>query len=194
MQALTLNGEPRMIVPIHAASGLCGICSDGRRVFVSDMDLHKVHVLTLTNERRRAVHAARDRQEALQRESLRAGTGVAGARRREDDRPSTAASIRDAEEHAAIDEAVAHERRVKEVQRDLALRRAGSAPPGAPLLRVLGLRAHAPKADVMQAVRLALRLLHPDRSMNIPLRGSAKGQQLEAAFKRINALKDDVLG
>ncbi len=51
VQVLTLNGEPRMIMPIHAAAGLCGICSDGRRVFVTDIDLHKVHVLRLTGER-----------------------------------------------------------------------------------------------------------------------------------------------
>ena len=41
-------------------------------------------------------------------------------------------------------------------------------------------------------MRRALRLLHPDRSMNMPLKGTPKGRQLEAAFKRVNNLSDEV--
>ena len=67
-----------------------------------------------------------------------------------------------------------------------------SAPPHAKLPRVLGLPATASKADIMQGVRLALRLLHPDRAMNVPLRDTPKGRQLEAAFKKVNNLKDDL--
>lgn len=35
-----------------------------------------------------------------------------------------------------------------------------------------------------------MRLLHPDRGLNVQLRGTSKGNSLEAAFKRVNNLKD----
>ena len=91
---------------------------------------------------------------------------------------------------AGAEEATNQERKAKEAQRDLMLSRVLSAPSNAKLSRILGVPLEATLPELMQAVRLALRLLHPDRSMNVPLRHSAKGKQLETAFKRINALKD----
>ncbi len=199
-----------MIMPIHAAGGLCGICSDGRRVLVTDIDKHKVHVLRLSNERRSVATAARDAQEAAMREELyarqngpsgaRGSSGGSGSVSRSgvpaSDRGRTAGRGGESVSHggaaSAADEAEAQERKIKETQRDLALHRALSAPHSAKLPRVLGLPANASKEDVMQGVRLALRLLHPDRSMNIALRDTLKGRQLEAAFKRVNNLKDDL--
>lgn len=52
VQVLTLVGEPRAILPIHAADGLCGIVSDTRRVFVSDLNLHKVREASTPPHRR----------------------------------------------------------------------------------------------------------------------------------------------
>ena len=54
---------------------------------------------------------------------------------------------------------------------------------------MLGLREAASPSEVMLAIRLAMRLLHPDRSINLPLKGTPKGRQLEAAFKRVNNLE-----
>ena len=77
----------------------------------------------------------------------------------------------------------------KEAQRDLILQRVRSAPPRASPHRMLGLREGAGDSEVMLAVRLAMRLLHPDRSINLTLKGTTKGRQLEAAFKRVNNLE-----
>lgn len=190
-----------MIMPIHASGGLCGICSDGKRVYCTDIDLHKVHVLRLSKERRRtAAQAARDMEEAQLREQLQAGgstgkgkattAGGGGGATASD--PTAANGEEDDAEVLAEIEAAAAARKAKEQQRDLALKRVLSAPVGARVHRVLGLRADAPKAELTQATRLAMRLLHPDRSMNLPLQGSAKGRQLVAAFKRVNNLSDEL--
>ena len=54
---------------------------------------------------------------------------------------------------------------------------------------MLGLREGAGDSEVMLAVRLAMRLLHPDRTINLTLKGTTKGRLLEAAFKRVNNLE-----
>ena len=187
VQVFTLNGEPRMIMPIHEACGLCGICSDGRRVFVADMDKHKVHVLRLMNERKAASHTARESMEARLRQQLTGG----GESNSSGGKDCTAAAAAAAAAAASEETAGAQERRAKESQRDRVLQRVASGG-NAKIHRVLGLPATAPRSEVMQAVRLALRVLHPDRSMNLPLKGTQKGKQIEAAFKRVNNLKDDL--
>ena len=193
VQALTLNGEPRMIIPLHAAGGLCGICSDGRRIFVTDIDRHKVHVLRLTNDRRAAAQVVRDQEEAGQRAALRSHCGgFDGREGGSAGKVAAGATDGGAVETSATTSAAAQERKAKETQRDLALQRAFSAPANSTIHRVLGLPTAASRAEVMQAVRFALRLLHPDRGINLALRGTAKGKQLEAAFKRVNNLKDDL--
>lgn len=141
------------------------------------------------------------RAEARRRQELRTGaTAAAAASNRADssaqndaaarltDRPTAAAAADDDE--AAADDGAAMERRAKEVQRDRAMRRVLSAPALASPQRALGLPAEAAEHEVMQAVRLAMRLLHPDRGMNLTLRGSPKGRELENAFKRVNNIKD----
>ena len=77
----------------------------------------------------------------------------------------------------------------KEAQRDLILQRVRTSPPRASPQRMLGLREAASPSEVMLAIRLAMRLLHPDRSINLPLKGTPKFRQLEAAFKRVNNLE-----
>lgn len=193
VQALTLNGEPRMIIPLHAAGGLCGICSDGRRIFVTDIDRHKVHVLRLTNDRRAAAQVVRDQEEARQRAALRSDCGgFDGREGGSAGKDAAGATDGGAVETSATTSAAAQERKAKETQRDLALQRAFSAPANSTIHRVLGLPTAASRAEVMQAVRFALRLLHPDRGINLALRGTAKGKRLEAAFKRVNNFKDDL--
>ena len=49
----------------------------------------------------------------------------------------------------------------------------------------------AGEAEVKHAIRLAMRLLHPDNSINIALKGTIAGGRIEAAFKKVNNLKDD---
>ena len=132
------------------------------------------------------------------REQLRNGAGVPPSsqvktRIAGDARKSDGAALGGAEAANAAsstDEAMTQERRAKEAQRDWMLSRVLSAPQNAKLSRILGVPLEVTRPELMQAVRLALRLLHPDRSMNVPLRNSTKGRQLETAFKRINALKD----
>ena len=196
VQVLTTNGEPRMILPIHAASGLCGICTDGvrssSRVFVTDMDLHKIHVLRLTHDRRAmAAGAARDAErEAKLRDQLRRGAGAVGA---DDPNPPGVGGGETEDPNKVLHEQNAEEeRKAKTSQRDRLLQRVSTSPPHAGLHRVLGLPHHADRPEAMQAVRLALRLLHPDRGMNLPLKGTVKGKALEAAFKRVNNLKDNL--
>lgn len=93
-------------------------------------------------------------------------------------------------DEGALDAAAVHERRAKEAQRDRAMRRVLAAPASAGVERVLGLPRDASDAEVMQAIRLAMRLLHPDRSLNLGLRDTPAGRNLEAAFKKINNVKD----
>ena len=182
VQALTLLGEPRIILPIPAALNLCGIVSDGARVYVSDMDLHKVHVLKLWHSTPDA-QAEQAMREAAMREELT--------------QPSASHS-KDAGGHLEMGMHQLHlqaeaerQAEAKSDQRNVAVRRVLSAPRQAGIHRVLGLHAAATDDEVMQSIRLAMRLLHPDQHLNLPLRGTTEGQRLEAAFKRVNNLKDE---
>ena len=176
VQVLTLNGEPRIILPIPSAGGLCGICTDGRRVFVSDIDKHKIHLLRLTSGRKTAATTARDADEAQQRQELRTrsrgGGGGGGISRAAGKNPSNSdlvgADDVGATDAGSADAAATLERRAKEEQRDLALRRVLGAPSSAKLARVLGLPSHASPSELMQGVRLALRLLHPGKRGTVP--------------------------
>tara|TARA_B110000046_G_C12675013_1_gene266150 strand:+ start:175 stop:378 length:204 start_codon:yes stop_codon:yes gene_type:complete len=56
---------------------------------------------------------------------------------------------------------------------------------------MLGLHPTASVGEVKHAVRLAMRLLHPDRSINIGLKGTEEYRRIEAAFKKVNNLKDE---
>ena len=38
--------------------------------------------------------------------------------------------------------------------------------------------------------RKLLRLLHPDYSINLPLKGTGRHERIEAAFKKLNGLRD----
>lgn len=53
----------------------------------------------------------------------------------------------------------------------------------------LGLPASASDAEVDSSVRKLLRLLHPDYSINLKIKGTRKQQRIEAAYKRLNGLR-----
>ena len=58
----------------------------------------------------------------------------------------------------------------------------------------LGLEASATDAEVASTVRRLLRLLHPDFSINLASKGTRRHQRIEAAFKRLNGLRDEAEG
>ena len=161
----------------------------------------KVHVLRLSNDRRAATaQTARDHREAQLRSRLRTGGGGDGSGGDGGGGAGSCAAANgsgggryddnDCDEEAAAE--LARARSAKEAQRELVLRRVLHASPRARPHTVLGLPSRASKEELMQAIRLALRLLHPDRAMNLPLRGTPEGKRLEAAFKRVNNLNDDL--
>ena len=57
----------------------------------------------------------------------------------------------------------------------------------------LGLEEDASDADIDSRVRKLLRLLHPDYSINLSIKGTRKQQRIEAAYKRLNGLRNDAL-
>ena len=61
---------------------------------------------------------------------------------------------------------------------------------GRTVYAMLGMDKGASDAELMRAMRLAMRLLHPDASLNMALKGTEAGARVEAAFKRVNNLKD----
>ena len=176
IQALTLLGEPRIITIIPGAINLCGICSDGKRVYVTDMDAHKVHVLRLTHsenwreQRREAI------EEARARKALREGGGGGGDGGGDADKSKGEAGRQKAAERSD-----------KERRRDRAVT---SVLAGRTAHAMLGMPRDASEAELMRAMRLAMRLLHPDAAINMALKGTAEGERITSAFKRVNNLKD----
>jgi hypothetical protein len=102
------------------------------------------------------------------------------------------------DDDAAVDVSEANEeeaaqaaaRRAKAMERDEAAQRIlafGSKT----LMQALGLPAQATDAEVARCVRNVLRLLHPDYAINRCLaEGSRRQQRIEAAYKRLNGLRD----
>jgi len=163
IQGLTLLGEPRIIVEVPGAVGLCGICSDGRRVFATDMDGHVVHQLRLTHDLAFANAHTHARSENEARAALRASAD-----------PVT----------SFLDD-----RTIKEAQRDRAIE---TVLTGVTVHSILGVASTASDSEKRHAVRLAMRLLHPDRTINISLQRTPQFTRLEAAFKKVNNLKDNL--
>ena len=59
------------------------------------------------------------------------------------------------------------------------------------LATAVGLRhGRAGHADVAARSRKLLRLLHPDFVINLPLKGTPQHARIEAAFKKLNGLRD----
>ena len=53
------------------------------------------------------------------------------------------------------------------------------------LPKLLGIELSSTEVEVQRRLRLLMRLLHPDRSINLPLRGKPEGGRVEAAFKAL---------
>ena len=85
------------------------------------------------------------------------------------------------------EKAKAAERSEKERRRDRAM---DAVLKGRTVYAMLGMPKGSSEAEMMRAMRLAMRLLHPDLGINQALAGSKQGERLEAAFKRVNNLKD----
>ena len=186
IQALTLLGEPRIVMPVPGAVSLCGIVCDGRsRVYCTDMDAHVVHVLRLTHEERWQEKRREAIAEARARKALRSGdSSASGGVEGDDDDPSCAAARK-----AAKDASREAARTDLERQRDRAI---ASVLGGKSVRKMLGLPAHSNEVQIRHAVRLAMRLLHPDRTINVKLKkvDPKAFAKLEAAFKVVNNLKD----
>ena len=175
IQALTLLGEPRIVLPVPGAGTLCGIVCDGeRRVYCTDMDTHVIHVLRLTHSER----WQEKRREAILEAKLR--KLLRGERAVEDDGEEEKA---EQERREKRDQA----RTEQERQRDRAVM---AVLTGTDVRQMLGLPQTANEAQIRQAIRLAMRLLHPDRSLNYALKGTPEQARLEAAFKKVNNMKD----
>lgn len=146
------------------------MCAQGKRVFVSDMDAHAVHELRLAHGERWQEKRREAIAEARLRKALRGEGGEEDAQR--------------AREEEMRQEAL---RSDKERQRDRAVRAVLS---GTTVRGMLGLPDSANEEQIRHAVRLAMRLLHPDRVMNRELMGTKHFERLELAFKKVNNLKD----
>ena len=192
IQALTLLGEPRIIIAVPGALNLCGICSDGVRVFCTDMDAHKIHVLRLTHserwreKRREAMEEGRARRK-LQGDDDAAtedGEACSGGGGGREGRGSSAAAA--SKERAAK---VLEERSEKERKRDRAVH---AVLTGRSIWQCLGLPVNAKEAELHHGVRMAMRLLHPDLAINHALKECRPKEyaRVEAAFKKANNLKD----
>ena len=81
-------------------------------------------------------------------------------------------------------------RKLKAEERDEAAKRV-LAHSSKTLMGALGLRADASDSEVDKCVRHVLRLLHPDYAINRCLaEGSRRKMRIDAAFKRLNGLRD----
>ena len=89
-----------------------------------------------------------------------------------------------------VAQAMARKARVKE--RDAAARRI-LAHSSKTLMQALGLQATATDAAVESTVRRLLRLLHPDYAINLSIKDTRQHERIEAAFKRLNGLRDETI-
>ena len=80
------------------------------------------------------------------------------------------------------------DRSEKESQRDRAVRAVLS---GRTTCAMLGLPEGSHSEAIRHAVRLAMRILHPDAGVNIRLKGTDEYARIEAAFKKVNNIKDE---
>jgi hypothetical protein len=87
-----------------------------------------------------------------------------------------------------VAQALARKARAKE--RDVAARRI-LAHSSRTLMDALGLAATATDSEIESTVRRLLRLLHPDYSINLSIKGTRAHARITAAFKRLNGLRDD---
>ena len=53
-----------------------------------------------------------------------------------------------------------------------------------------GLSLSASDAEMRKKALHLLRLLHPDYVINLPLKGTRQHERIEAAFKKLSALRD----
>ena len=113
----------------------------------------------------------------------------------EEDEEEAAAEAAAAEEEDELVDWVTDEirelRGAKAAERDAAVQRIlgkskGSSCPS--LEDALGVAQLASESEVGRHARKLLRLLHPDYSINVPLKGTKQQRRIEKAFKRLNEL------
>ena len=63
-------------------------------------------------------------------------------------------------------------------------------PPAKSLRTATGLGLSASDGDMRKKALHLLRLLHPDYAINLPLKGTKQHARIEAAFKKLSALRD----
>ena len=88
---------------------------------------------------------------------------------------------------------LAEVRAAKYAERDLAVQKIiAQNPKDDPktLREALGLTPGASDAEVERSLRKMLRLLHPDYSLNLSIKGTRQHGRIEAAFKRLNGLRE----
>ena len=79
----------------------------------------------------------------------------------------------------------------KSVERDLAVRQILSKN-SRNVRAAVGLKLSSPEAEVRKRVRHLLRLLHPDFTINLPLKGTKQHARIETAFKKLNELREQL--
>ena len=220
MQVLSLIGEPRQVLRVPAATRLSGICVAERQVtwtgrhpqaqaflYIADLDEGRVHALEVEGRTQVAWEVPTELHTTL---------GTMKLKRPQDEQADERAAAYDppplmADETAAAAAAVAARTAARKGQlnegyqtdaaarahkvrkRTKLLARVRKHPRGevgAALLETLELPTNASEAAVDHAIRLVMRVLHPDYSINLEAKGSALGKELEAAFQKVSDLRD----
>ena len=187
-------------------------------LYCTDLDAGRVHELEVHGR----VHVAWESPTHLHTRlgTIRLGTGSRHAQGDSDadadDADATAAHAEDGRSGAADERAAARAARVAQgrkayLQQGRADIDAGRAPKlrqrtrlltrvsrhpkgdvGTRLLEMLELPPNATDAAVDHAIRLVMRLLHPDYSINLDAKGSRLGKELIAAFQKVSDVRDQL--
>ena len=80
----------------------------------------------------------------------------------------------------------------KVAERDAAVSRILAKAPKCRSLRMAtGVKSQTSEAEMRKKALFLLRLLHPDFSLNLPLKGTKQHARIEAAFKRLSVMRDE---
>ena len=142
-------------------------------------------------EARRADAESRARAEEEMRRESRAKEPMSEAEAAAAAEEAAARAVLVGADDDADDDGYKEARDAKSVERDLAVRQILAR--GSRNLRTaLGLRLACPEDEVRKRVRQLLRLLHPDFTINLPLKGTKHHARILAAFKKLNELREQL--